>query len=59
MTATFLTPAYRSLLEESQVDQAVVFLFGSMKEATVPSTAPVIIDEITDNSESSNIESLP
>ena len=59
MTATFLTPAYRSLLEESLVDQAVVFLLGLMKEATVPSTEPVIIDEITDNSESSNIEEPP
>ena len=59
MTATFLTPAYRSLLEESQVDQAVVFLLVLMKEATVPSTEPVIIHKITDNSESSNIEEPP
>ena len=59
MTTTFLTPAYRSLLEESQLDQAVVFLLGLMKEATVSSTEPVIIDEITDNSESSNIEEPP
>ena len=30
-----------------------------MKEATVPSTEPVIIDKITDNSECSNIEEPP